>query len=418
MKKRSAITSSFFVFFLLLAFQNVAPNIVFGNMDYKEEDEIFQEFIQIRKESKRHVFYIVKSVAHRYLKYTGIELNPYQQFSFIGPPGAFIVSLLPKGRTTCFFPMKLDIQKDGKISYWYDSVGRRSRLYLGYYFPEKNTGKPRAPDNDDYAAIYVYKPGAFKEEEEVDEEKMKEEITPFPQRVDINRLTPLSPLRKGLFYLAIPLYFFILLSIYSLGKERREDRLKDAQHPRAFRSMRSLFESDRKRKFLCLHCGEPLKIKGRFECRVGHVPRRDRYIFKNCPKCDDVHEYIVCAKCGRDMSLDEKIYNEEEIKNRGKKYIARKNPCKQDNFFYFIIPFMFIFIYVGLLKTFLLEENTILPLSIIYLDFYGLLDHVKLFDPLTPVIFFLVIIAFFVLGILFIKTRKDIVIRNPYETEI
>lgn len=225
---------------------------------------------------------------------------------------------------------------------------------------------------------------------------------------------------------AFPLFTGIIFTGYLWWQKKHNEKVIGLL-PKPKTSMKELYEEDKKTKFFCVHCGNPLKITGKFICRAGHVPKRDRVVFKNCPVCDDIHNKIRCEQCGGEIELYEKNYCEEEILNRGKKYISRPVFEKEDKgkiiiggvllvtFNIFLIgggSYLFDLFHGGFFK---IGEVVIFEF---FADNYYRLYSVSKLNPfmistITPLIDILVIIACYL-----IFPKKERVMENPYEAQV
>jgi hypothetical protein len=203
--------------------------------------------------------------------------------------------------------------------------------------------------------------------------------------------------RSTIFYIAIMIGGYVCL-INAFGKANEEP-----DSPSSIFDLYSKKTIDYpfagKRNFLCANCGEALKIKGKFQCGSGHIPKKERYIFDNCHKCTFVFKNIRCTNCNGVVELYAKNYIEEKIVSMDKEYISRKTPFVK---------------YYGIIVRIILIPLTLLFYELFKSKLYGPYVNQKYKPALISILF----IIFFMISEVFIsyaETRnKEIAMRNPY----
>lgn len=186
----------------------------------------------------------------------------------------------------------------------------------------------------------------------------------------------------GFIYFLDSVVYLVGFVLFYLQKRFYEEENKVINEaPKSFSSMASLYNvpiqkrilgKKRKTDFKCIHCTKPLTVYGRYQCRAGHVPPLNRYIFENCHQCDDIHEFIKCESCGKEIDLYNDQYNQEEIDNRGKDFISRENPYKGLLLKYIVWSLIFYLTSVFYL-TFSMGQIDLWNGFLLYLTMFGLL---------------------------------------------
>lgn len=236
----------------------------------------------------------------------------------------------------------------------------------------------------------------------------------YPKKISYSSLL-------GFFLVTAVLYSGYLLFL----KQFNEKRFGILPKPKT--SIKKLYEKNNRKKFYCIHCRNPLKITGKFICRAGHIPKRDRVVFKNCPVCDDIHNKIRCEQCGGEIDLYADVYCEEEILNRGKKYISRpvfEEENKEGLFIGGLLLMVFsIFLMAGLSYFFNGFHGGFFKIggSVIFEffadNYYQLYSRWNLNPFMIPIIIhpinIIVIVACYLLF-----PKKERVLENPYETQV
>jgi len=343
-----------------------------------------------------------------------LTLNPGDKVMFFGPPGSFLVSRSNKGKNILWLPADTNLEELKKDIIRSRVIKAKTFLYAGYYYPDKYTGAPNKVPPDQVIYLYILKPSFFKDQKETAKPASDNGEKP----VHFENVFEIKPLinKSGWVHFASVIsciFFFSGLTAYFILVKKNGQ--KKVYEPEENSSMRGLFKTGT-RKFFCRHCGAELKIIGRFECRLGHIPQKDRYVFKKCnvwqdgKKCNDVFEYMRCNHCGKELSLDEVNYNEEEIVNRGKDYILRKSPLKR-----YIIPAYcgsFLVAFMPQAFAWINRDNNI-ELEL-YQSIYSWYDYQRIFDPS---IFYLA--ACLIIGALIVAytifMTDDVIVRNPYD---
>ncbi|HUU39594.1 MAG TPA: hypothetical protein VMW42_01495 [Desulfatiglandales bacterium] len=352
-----------------------------------------------------------------------LVVSPGQDMLFLGPPGAFLRVIPSEPPAGALMPTEVKIEdlKEGKLQHY--TFKRKGLLYMGYYYPHKYTGAPLEPEADSKIYLYFFKPEFF-----LDSNTIREETNTSSNNIDNQEVIPykedikIEPLEKSniahiMGWISI-IIFFILLFVCT--RQVRKYYFFNINDPGPASSMRSLFESGT-REFLCIYCGKQLKIKGRFECRLGHVPDQEQYIFEKCgvridgKQCPDIFDYMRCNNCGEEIALNEHNYNREEIENRGKDYILRTNPHKITEAYVVgisgVASLAASSVVAVLFAVPWAKENS---LAIdMYIFIYGFWEFYKNFAPIGFYIGFVAVAGL----IIFLYKRfkiEDIIVENPY----
>jgi len=347
-------------------------------------------------------------------------LNAGARIMFLGPPGAFIF-VVTKGeqRIIKVLPHENTLDNIKKGTCVYHEFEKRSLLYLGYYYPEKYTGAPYWCPPNKQIYLYVLKPSFFNDQKETVKPDSNDDAEPVP----LSKPFEIRPLvnKSGWLHVAGVIGSLLFLGVMVSGfKFVDKFELKYVRERKEYNSMRSLYK-DGVKKFLCRHCGAELKIKGRFECRLGHIPETDRYIFQKCnvwqdgKKCQDIFEYMRCNHCGKELSLDKENYNEEEIANRGKDYILRTAPIKKRIIPLYMIAF-FAFIFPQIYFADLWSGNRLFELSM-YQEIYGWITYQLIFNPSIYYFAACLIIGGLIVAYTIFMT-DDVIVRNPYDRKV
>jgi len=344
----------------------------------------------------RYSFKIKENNMHKYLYDTKIEIPAKIKFLFLAPKGAFAVGLSSDGRLVNIFPHITNKIKNVRNANKVITTcrARKLRIYIGYYYPNRETGDPILPNEDDYCVLYLSR----------STDSLKNKIAPFKNPITIERIHPCSVWANIFILLNLSLPLVVLFLGFKIIKNLKIDK------PQESKSMKTLYRFG-KRNFLCIYCGQKLKVKGKFKCPVGHVPIVDRYIFKGCLKCDSKYKKMKCNNCGSVIELEKKYYIREEIENRGKAFISRINPLKK-YWWYVCCSACTIFSFSGALH--------ISPYGVDYRQYLYYLIHgfgsyyIVPFDCIGTIILPVILISF-VVGYLYIFLfTKEIVIKNPY----
>jgi hypothetical protein len=350
-------------------------------------------------------------------------VGPEDKMIFLGPPGAFLRRLTSDASAETLMLSKVtieDFKKDKVLMYTFK---RKGLLYLGYYYPHKYTGEPLKPEADSKIYLYFFKPEFLKEPKNIKGETNtsfndadKQEVIPYNKDIEIKPLNQSDV--TSLPGWSVVIAFLIFLSVGTMCV--RKYGFKNIDTPGTPSSMRFLFECGTK-NFFCIHCGKQLKIKGKFECRLGHVPDQEQYIFETCgvridgKKCPDVFEYMRCNNCGEEIALNENNYNREEIENRGKEYILRTSPHKEKAALIVgasVMASIVVSSVVSVLFTVPLVDENLCAIDV-YKFIYGQWEYMKHFTPAVFYIGFVVILGL----IIFLYERfgtEDIIVKNPY----
>lgn len=387
-------------------------------------------FTRAEENATKCFHYNLSKIETRYLVplYAGprnkpLEVKPGEYVSFTGPRGAFIIALGNNKSEQTIYAMSRDeavIQRDNGIGFRYrvHPIYRRSLLHLGYYYPDKETGKSIQPPKDAAVEICVTGAGEF-EQRFIDRIRhffswgASDPVEPYGKNVKIFEGGVNSAWAHGGGIISLLVFFYGIYLWRKIAKETSEDIAK----PHNASSMRSLYRTGQ-RKFLCVHCGQPLKTVGRFQCRVGHIPDHDVNIFKKCSYrgeqgiCPDVFEYMRCHHCGGEIALDQKYYNQEEIENRGKKYIMRKNPYKVQLWPYFLTYAISGLIMIAAVSV---NEKGQPYIREIYESLYGSIAYMGHFFFPGLYYFLFITVIYFGLNIYLGQFKKDVIIENPYE---
>lgn len=371
---------------------------------------------------KRHEWSLKKEY-HRIEKLcfkNSCEINIGDMFVFFGPPGSFLIRHGTDGRNKIIFPSEQIVDGKTFLQFVVD-VPVKSSLYLGYYNPEKETGNPKETVDKDYISLY-YRP--------VDEAIAKANLSSeeFLQYMKEKNRKMNSQIRKGSIIVLEPskaMWFFSMLSFVVFGitfavlyhKSSNSIYNPSFKNKQQKNSMRFLWTLGKK-KFFCIHCGNPLQIKGKFECPAGHIPNKDRYIFKGCYKDDYQFQSISCDHCGRAINLDEDNYNENEILNRGKDFISVKGRLASTSLLFCSLAFAASFIYLVLINCiYYLPDcwysRVLLDASIeSYIRLHGFFNYCFYINPspmMAAALFIGVVIAYFCT-----QKIKEVLIENPY----
>jgi len=344
-------------------------------------------------------------------------LEPGTHFTIVGPIGTVVMVVLSDGERDYKMPEHTTVKaiEDGTLKVL--RYHKKALFYAGYYHPDKESGEPQAVPKNSRVIVYTFDNSFFKETSKL-KDLSNDPVKSVSDNLYIKRVYSSS------FWLTFTCWFSVALTVscmvfFNKFMAWTERKLSKPGSALPFESMRYLFNSGKK-KFLCLHCGENLKIKGKFQCRFGHVPDKDKYIFKKCGvrtsagKCPEEFNYMKCNHCGCEIALNETNYNEEEIQNRGKKYILRPHRLKKTVEFFLLVGLLMASSTPMMIYKDVIGKDIHYPSSI-YIDLYG---NFNFFNNIDPSIYYLIfnillLVGFFVYSKYF---TEGVRIKNPYET--
>ena len=364
---------------------------------------------------------------------SNIFLEPDTSFFLLGRVGTFLAYQMKGSNLSVHrvYPFKYSNKEADVGLFKLRFVPNKTRLYYGFWDPDKETIEGQPLEKGGKAVVYVLDKKltryihASRPISTIDPRSsdiVTEIWDPAKLRVSRSWSIAMSFGKKASLWLSLFIYMgLFMFGLIYLGKKAK----RNIEEPREPAKMRALWQKG-VTNFWCPHCIGSLKVYGQFKCLCEYIPPEPRYAFESCEDCGHYLDGVTCESCGRDVDFATPTYNPEEIQNRGKEYIKRSTPMKKYfSAFLIVLSLAYLgFIYLLSFSNWLRSPELIVGdwksysiFSDIFREMYGYFDEMNFlfFDPIFGPIYvplFLIILALFI-GL---KERfKKVLIENPYD---